>query len=93
VDRGSNRRRGPRLTSDVGIEIDPVFSPDGSMIAFTGEYDGNEDVYVIPAAGGIPKRLTRIPVADQVVGWTRDGKRICFALAAIAIRASRSCTP
>src|SRR5215470_8431964 len=50
-----------RLTSDVGIEIDPVFSPDGSMIAFTGEYDGNEDVYVVPAAGGIPKRLTSHP--------------------------------
>src|SRR5262245_27170748 len=67
-----------RLTSDVGIEIDPVFSPDGSMIAFTGEYDGNEDVYVIPADGGIPKRLTSHPGSDQVVGWTRDGKRIVF---------------
>jgi tricorn protease len=76
VDRGGGEAR--RLTSDVGIEIDPVFSPDGSMIAFTGEYDGNEDVYVIPAAGGIPKRLTSHPGADQVVGWTRDGKRIVF---------------
>ena len=47
VDRTGGEAR--RLTSDVGIEIDPVFSPDGSMIAFTGEYDGNEDVYVIPA--------------------------------------------
>ena len=67
-----------RLTSDIGIEIDPVFSPDGSMIAFTGEYDGNEDVYVVPTAGGIPKRLTSHPGSDQVVGWTRDGKRILF---------------
>ena len=67
-----------RLTSDVGIEIDPLFSPDGTMIAFTGEYDGNEDVYVMPVAGGIPKRLTTHPGADQVVGWTRDGKRIVF---------------
>ena len=65
-----------RLTSDVGIEIDPVFSPDGAMIAFTGEYDGNEDVYVVPAAGGIPKRLTAHPDSDQVVGWTRDGKSV-----------------
>ena len=48
------------------------------MIAFTGEYDGNEDVYVIPTAGGIPKRLTSHPGSDQVVGWTRDGKRILF---------------
>ena len=76
VDRNGGEAR--RLTSDVGIEIDPAFSPDGSMIAFTGEYDGNEDVYVIPAAGGIPKRLTSHPGADQVVGWTRDGKRILF---------------
>ncbi|HEY6273630.1 MAG TPA: PDZ domain-containing protein [Terriglobales bacterium] len=76
VDRGGGEAQ--RLTSDVGIEIDPMFSPDGTMIAFTGEYDGNEDVYVIPAGGGIPKRLTSHPGADQVVGWTRDGKRIVF---------------
>ena len=76
VDRSGGEAR--RLTSDVGIEIDPMFSPDGTLIAFTGEYDGNEDVYVIPAAGGIPKRLTSHPGADQVVGWTRDGNRIVF---------------
>jgi tricorn protease len=76
VDRAGGEAR--RLTSDIGIEIDPVFSPDGSMIAFTGEYDGNEDVYVMPVAGGIPRRLTTHPGADQVVGWTRDGKRIVF---------------
>ena len=75
VERGGGDAK--RLTSDAGIEIDPVFSPDGSMIAFTGEYDGNEDVYVIPSSGGIPKRLTTIP-GDQVVGWTRDGKRVLF---------------
>src|SRR5271170_1683307 len=75
VDRGGGDAK--RLTSDVGIEIDPMFSPDGAMIAFTGEYDGNEDVYIIPAAGGMPKRLTSIP-GDQVVGWTRDGKRVLF---------------
>ncbi len=75
VDRTGGEAR--RLTSDVGIEIDPVFSPDGTMIAFTGEYDGNEDVYVIPASGGIPKRLTSLP-GDQVVGWTRDGQRVLF---------------
>src|SRR6516225_926315 len=76
VDRSGGDAR--RLTSDVGIEIDPVFSPDGAMIAFTGEYDGNEDVYVIPAAGGVPKRLTTHPGADQVIGWTRDGKQVVF---------------
>src|SRR6516164_7768155 len=76
VDRGGGEAQ--RLTSDIGIEIDPVFSPDGTMIAFTGEYDGNEDIYVISTGGGIPKRLTSHPGADQVVGWTRDGKRIVF---------------
>jgi tricorn protease len=76
VDRAGGEAR--RLTSDVGIEIDPVFSPDGKMIAFTGEYDGNEDVYLIPSAGGIPKRLTSHPGADQVLGWTPDGGRILF---------------
>jgi len=75
VDRSGGDAK--RLTSDVGIEIDPMFSPDGTMIAFTGEYDGNEDVCVIPAAGGIPKRLTSIP-GDQVVGWTPEGKRVLF---------------
>jgi tricorn protease len=76
VDRSGGEAK--RLTSDVGIEIDPVFSPDGTMIAFTGEYDGNEDVYVVSAAGGIPKRLTTHPDPDQVVGWTRDGKSVLF---------------
>ena len=41
-----------RLTTGVGVETDPVFSPDGSQIAFTGEYDGNVDVFVMPAGGG-----------------------------------------
>src|SRR5215831_8453611 len=56
VDRNGGEAH--RLTSDIGIETSPCFSPDGSLIAFTGEYDGNEDVYLIPTGGGIPKRLT-----------------------------------
>jgi tricorn protease len=68
-----------RLTNGVGSETDPVFSPDGTMIAFTGEYDGNVDVYTVPATGGVPKRLTYHPGADSVVGWTRDGKQVLFA--------------
>jgi tricorn protease len=76
VDRKGGEAR--RLTSDIGIETSPAFSPDGSMLAFTGEYDGNEDVYVVSETGGIPKRLTSHPGADQVVGWTRDGKRVLF---------------
>ncbi|MCP9291101.1 S41 family peptidase [Gracilimonas sediminicola] len=63
-----------RLTSNIGGESNPHFSPDGNMIAFTGEYDGNSDVFVIPAEGGSPKRLTWHPVDDVVTGWTPDGE-------------------
>ena len=66
------------LTSGAGDKTDPVFSPDGSMIAFTGDYDGNVDVYVMPADGGVPKRLTHHPSIDEVVGWTPDGKSVLF---------------
>jgi tricorn protease len=67
-----------RLTSGVGLETDPVFSPDGSHIAFTGDYEGNLDVYVMPAAGGLPRRLTYHPGVDAAVGWTPDGKKVLF---------------
>ena len=68
-----------RLTSDVGEETNPAFSPDGSLVAFTGEYDGNKDVYVIPSTGGVPKRLTYHPADDFVLGWTPDGKKILYS--------------
>ncbi|MDQ6787014.1 MAG: PDZ domain-containing protein [Acidobacteriota bacterium] len=68
-----------RLTTGTGIESNPYFSPDGSMIAFTGEYDGNTDVYVVPSAGGVPKRLTYHPSLDVVSGWTPDGKNVLFS--------------
>jgi len=67
-----------RLTSDIGFEGLAHFSPDGSLIAFTGEYDGNRDVYVIPASGGEPRRLTYHPADEYVAGWTPDGKKILF---------------
>ncbi len=67
-----------QLTTGIGIERDPVFSPDGTLVAFTGEYDGNTDVYLVPAAGGVPKRLTYHPGPDEVVSWTPDGKRVVF---------------
>src|SRR5262249_50225393 len=72
-------RDAKRLTTGVGTETNPIFSPDGTMIAFTGEYDGNTDVYVVPATGGVPKRLTYHPGADLVSGWTNDGKRVLFS--------------
>ena len=70
--------RATRLTTGVGIESLPVFSPDGATIAFTAEYDGNMDVYTIPTSGGIPKRITYHPAPDYVVGWTPDGRNIIF---------------
>jgi len=73
-----------RLTSGTGNETDPAFSPDGTRIAFTGEYDGNVDVFVVAASGGVPKRLTWHPAADRVLGWTPDGKRIIFGSARTA---------
>ncbi|MEZ4998993.1 MAG: hypothetical protein R2758_16555, partial [Bacteroidales bacterium] len=59
-----------RLTVDEGIEGEPCFSPDGKLIAFSAQYDGNTDVFVIPVEGGVPVRLTWHPGADAVRGFT-----------------------
>jgi len=79
-----------KLTNDDGFEMFPRFSPDGKTLAFTGQYDGNTEVYVMPAGGGVPQRLTytatlgRDDVADRmgpnnvVMAWTPDGQRIVF---------------
>jgi tricorn protease len=67
-----------RQLTTGGHETAPFFSPDGTWIAFTGTYDGNVDVYVMPAEGGMPKRLTWHPDADVAGGWTPDGKRVLF---------------
>ena len=76
VERAGGSAR--RITS-VGNESNPKLSPDGKWIAFSGEYGGNTDVYVVPATGGEPKRLTWHSSADNVQGWTPDGKSIVFA--------------
>ena len=77
-----------RLTAHPGLELFAKFSPDGKWIAFTGQYDGDEQVYVMPATGGVPRQLTFYPAHgplaprwgydNQVYGWTVDGKRIVF---------------
>ena len=72
---GSNPKR---LTIDEGVESNPIFSPDGSMIAFNAEYDGNLDVFIMPAIGGIPKRLTWHPYNDVVRDFTPDGTKVLF---------------
>ena len=74
-----------RLTSNEGQESHPHFSPDEQWIAFTGEYGGNTDVYVLPATGGEPQRLTWHPTGDYVQGWTPDG--------AVLFRSSRDGHP
>ncbi|MEI6613607.1 MAG: hypothetical protein WCL37_01800 [Chrysiogenales bacterium] len=68
-----------RLTSFPGLESDPHFSPDGNLVAFSAEYDGNIDVYIVSAAGGEPRRLTWHPGEDSARGWTPDGLRVLFA--------------
>lgn len=72
---GKNVRR---LTADEGGEANPVFSPDGALIAFTAQYDGNVDVYVMPVVGGVPTRLTWHPGPDIVQGFTPDGSAVLF---------------
>ena len=56
----------------------PHVSPDGRWVAFTGEYDGNPDVYVMPVDGGSPTRLTFHPGPDVALGWTPDGRTVLF---------------
>ena len=65
-----------KLSSPPGPETWPKFSPDGSKIAFSGNYDGNIDVYVMPATGGVPVRLTAHDYPDRVVDWQPDGRHV-----------------
>ena len=77
-----------RITSHPGRELFPKFSPDGKWLAFTGQYDGNFNVYVMPAEGGQPRQLTfyqggpplsdRMGINNEVLTWTPDSKRILF---------------
>jgi tricorn protease len=79
-----------KLTNHKGFEVFPRFSPDGKFLAFTGEYDGNREVYLIPSKGGMPKRLTytstlgRDDVSDRmgpnniVMTWKNDNKHVVF---------------
>ena len=77
-----------RLTAHPGIELFARFSPDGSQIAFTGQYDGDEQVYVMPAEGGAPRQLTFYPATgplptrwgydNLVYDWSPDGETILF---------------
>lgn len=68
-----------QLTSSKGEESWPKFSPDGSEIAYTAGYNGNDDVYVIPTSGGVPHRVTYPSFSDRMVEWHPDGERLLFA--------------
>lgn len=68
-----------RLTIDEGVESNPVFSPDGTIIAFSAQYDGNTDVYTISVNGGIPKRLTWHPSGDFVNDFSPEGNNVIFS--------------
>src|SRR4030042_1131873 len=74
LDGGTPRQ----LTTDIGVEYSPVFSPDGKWIAFSAQYDGNLDVYLVAVEGGIPRRLTGSPGPDLVQGFTADGGSVYF---------------
>ncbi len=67
-----------RLTTHIGTESNPRFSPDGRLLAFSAQYDGNTDVYVVETEGGVPRRLTWHPGADVVQGFTADGSAVLF---------------
>ena len=67
-----------RQITTGGHEALPIFSPDGKWIAFTGQYDGNIDVFIMPAEGGEPRRLTFHPGVDVAVGWMPNSSRVLF---------------
>lgn len=68
-----------RLSSPQGNESFPKFSPDGKTIAFTGNYNGNNDIFTIPVTGGIPERVTNHPSSERMLAWYSDGDNILFA--------------
>lgn len=67
-----------KLSSPAGNEISPKFSPKGDMIAFSGNYDGNFDIYVIPSEGGVPRRVTHHGMPDRIQDWYPDGENLLF---------------
>jgi tricorn protease len=74
---GRHGGRARRLVTGYDQASGPYFSPNGALVAFTGNYDGNQDVYVISSGGGEPRRLT-YHGGDIAVGWTPDGSRVLF---------------
>ncbi len=67
-----------KLSSAKGNETFPRFSPDGSMLAFSGNYDGNVDIYALPTNGGVPTRVTHHGMNDRLLDWYPDGKNLLY---------------
>ena len=65
-----------RLTSNGQVTAGPYFSPDGAWIAYSAHLNGNTDAYIIPATGGVPRRITWHPGGSRVAGWSPDGKDV-----------------
>ncbi|MDG2054877.1 MAG: S41 family peptidase [Phycisphaerales bacterium] len=61
------------LASPAGVELMPRFNPDGSQVAFVGNYDGGRDIYTVPVRGGVPQRITHHPSGEVLSDWTNDG--------------------
>ena len=68
-----------KLSSPRGQELYPHFSPDGSQIAYSADYDGNLEIYVIPTMGGMPTRVTYHGMPDRVIDWYPDGRHLLYA--------------
>lgn len=67
-----------RLTIHEAYDGSPLWSPDGTRIAFTADREGNTDIYIVPAQGGTPERVTCHSTWDQVECWARDGSAVLF---------------
>ena len=75
-----------RLTSNGQVAAGPFYSPDGAWIAYSAHLNGNTDAYIIPASGGVPRRITWHPAGSGVVGWSPDGKDLLIASMAASYR-------
>ncbi|EDY19325.1 peptidase S41 [Chthoniobacter flavus Ellin428] len=67
-----------RLSTPRGVQQFPRFSPDGAKLAFTGNYDGNVDIYVMPVGGGEPQRITHHGGSERLLGWYPDGQSLLY---------------